>query len=193
VNHIVVRRIREHPIHFLEGVGEDLSGLLILGKLHVLETGIMGFGKNPCFKGKPGGKGSDGEEGFVLGDDAMFLLELLANDITEDTSVFIVKIGFGSFNLFGHPFRDNGEGDELRMGMFQRGPRCDAVVFEDEDISKARVAPQIDDPLTVGQQDILCTLERQGGQGLFMPRRFDHDFMGTHPIHLIIDPFAFPV
>jgi hypothetical protein len=94
-----------------------------LGKLHVLETGIVGFGKNPCFKGKPGGKGSDGDEGFVLGDDAMFPLELLANDITEDTSVFIMKIGFGPFDLFAHSFRDNGEGDELRVGMFQRGPR----------------------------------------------------------------------
>jgi len=26
-----------------------------------------------------------------------------------------------------------------------------------------------------------------------MPRRFDHDFMGTHTIHLVIDSFAFPV
>jgi hypothetical protein len=155
VNHIVVRRIREHPIHFLEGIGEDLSGLLILGKFHVLETGIMGFGKNPCFKRKSGGKGSDGDEGFVLGDDAMFLLELLSNDIAEDTSVFILKIGFGPCNLFAHSFRDNREGDDLRMGMFQRGPRCDAMVFEDEDISKTLVTPQINDPLAVGQQDIL--------------------------------------
>jgi hypothetical protein len=31
MNHIVIRRVREHLIHFLEGIGEDLSGLLILG------------------------------------------------------------------------------------------------------------------------------------------------------------------
>jgi len=59
----------------------------------MLETGIMGLGKNPCFKRKSGGKGSDGEEGLVLGDEAMFLLELLSNDIAEDTPVFIMKIG----------------------------------------------------------------------------------------------------
>jgi hypothetical protein len=70
-----------------------------------------------------------------------------------------MKIGFGSHNFFAHPFWDNREGDDLRMGMFQRGPRCDTVVFEDEDMPKARVPPQIDDPLTVGQQDILGTLE----------------------------------
>jgi hypothetical protein len=155
VNNIVIRRISEHLIHFLEGIGEDLSCLFILEKFHVLETGIMGFGKNPCFKWKSGGKGSEGEEGFVLGDDAMFLLELLSNDVTEDTPVFIIKIGLGSLDLFAHSFRDNREGDDLRMGMFQRGPCCDAVVFEDEDISKAMVTPQIDDPLTVGQQNIL--------------------------------------
>jgi hypothetical protein len=193
VNHIVVRRIREHPIHSLEGIGEDLSGLLILGKFHVLETGIMGFGKNPRFKWKSGGKGGDGEEGFVFGDDAMFLLELLSNDIAKDTPVFIMKIGFGPFNLFAHSFRDNREGDDLRMGMFQRGPRCDAMVFEDEDVSEARVAPEIDDPLAVGQQDIFCARQRQGGQGHFMPGCFDHDFMGSDSIHLVINPFAFPV
>jgi hypothetical protein len=159
----------------------------------VLETGIMGFGKNPCFKRKSRGKGSDGDEKFVLGDDTMFLLELLSNDIAEDTPVFIMEIGFGPCNLFAHPFRDNGEGDDLGMGMFQRGPCCDAMVFEDEDVSEARVAPQIDDPLTVRQQDILCTLEGQVGQSLFMPRRFDHDFMGANPIHLVIDPFPFSV
>jgi len=26
-----------------------------------------------------------------------------------------------------------------------------------------------------------------------MPRRFDHDFVGTYTVHLVIDPFAFPV
>jgi hypothetical protein len=67
------------------------------------------------------------------------------------------------------------------------------VVFEDEDIPKSRVAPQIDDPFTVSQEDVLCTFEGQDGQGLFMPRRFDQYFMGPNPIHLVIDPFAFSV
>jgi hypothetical protein len=41
------------------------------------------------------------------------------------------------------------------MGMFQRGSRCDSMVFKDENISKALVTPQINDPLAVGQQNIL--------------------------------------
>src|SRR5512139_1815859 len=100
----------------------------------------MGLGKNPRFKWKSGGKGSDGKEGFILGDEAMFLLEFLSNDIAEDTPVFIMKIGFGPNHLFAHPFRDDGESDDLGMGMFQRGPRRNAVVLEDQDISEARVA-----------------------------------------------------
>jgi hypothetical protein len=152
---IVIGGIGQHLIHSLEGIGEDLSGLFILGRFRVLETGMMIFRKNPCFKWKSGGKGSDGEEGFIFSDDTVSLLEFLPNDITEDTSVFIVEIGFGSFNLFTHPFRDDGEGDDLRMGMFQRGPCCNPMVFEDEDVSKTLVTPQIDDPLAVGQQDVL--------------------------------------
>jgi hypothetical protein len=94
VNNIIIRRIREYPIHSLESIGEDLSCRFILGRLHLLETGMMGFGKNPRFKWKPGGKGSEGEKGFVFTDDTDFLLKFLPNDITEDTSIFIIKIRF---------------------------------------------------------------------------------------------------
>jgi hypothetical protein len=155
VDDIVIRRVGKHVIHPPEGVGEDLSCLFILGELHVLKTGMMSFGKNPCFKRKSRGKGGDGEEGFIFDDDTVFPLELLSDNITEDAAVFIVKIVFGPFDFFNHSFRDDGKGDDLRMGMFQRGPRCDAVVFEDEDISKTPVTPEIDDPLAVGQQDLL--------------------------------------
>ncbi len=116
----------------------------------MLKTGMMNFWKNPCLKGKSGGKGSDGDERTIFSDDPVFLLKLLPNDITIDTSVFIGEIVFGSFDLFAHRRGDDGKGDDLRMGMFQRGSRRDAIVFEDEDISKPLVPPQIDDPFTIG-------------------------------------------
>jgi hypothetical protein len=37
------------------------------------------------------------------------------------------------------------------------------MVFEDEDVSEALVSPQIDDPLAVGEQDIIDIFERQSG------------------------------
>ena len=116
---------------------------------------MMGFGKDPGFERKPGGEGGDGDERLIFGDNAVFLLKLLSNDIAEDTPVFIMEIRLGSLNLFAQPLRDDGKGDDLRMGMFQGGPCCDAVVFEDKDVSETLVAPKIDDPLAVGQQDIL--------------------------------------
>jgi hypothetical protein len=151
VNNIVIGRIGEHPIHSPEGIGEDLSCRFVLGRVHVLETGMVGFGKDPGFEWKPGSKGGDGDERFIFGDNAVFLLKLLPNNIAEDTPVFIMEICLGSLNLFAHPLRDDGKSDDLRMGMFQRGPCCNAVVFEDKDMSETLVAPEIDDPLTVGQ------------------------------------------
>ena len=60
----------------------------------------------------------DREEGLIFNDKTVSLLKLLADDITEDTTFFILKIIFCPFNLFIHPCWDDGEGDDLRMGMF---------------------------------------------------------------------------
>jgi hypothetical protein len=141
VDDIVIGRVGQHLIDSLESVGEDLSCLFILERFHVLETGMVGFRKNPGFKWKSGGKGSKGEKGFVFSDDTGSLLEFLPDDITVDTSIFIIKIGFSSFNLFTHSLRDDGKGDNLRMGMFQRGSRRDPMIFKDEDVSKTLVTP----------------------------------------------------
>ena len=121
----------------------------------MLEAGMMGFGKDPGLEWKPGGERGDREKRAVLGHKPVFLLKLLSDDIAEDTTVFIVEIGLGSFNLLAHPPRDDGKGDDLRVGMFQRGSCCDAVVLENKDVSKTLVSPEIDDPVAVGQQDIL--------------------------------------
>jgi hypothetical protein len=158
VDDVVIRRVFEHPVHSVERIREDLGGMFIQGGFHMLETGIMDFGKNPCLKWKSGGKRGDGEEGLVFADDTAFLLKLLSDDITEDTPVFILKIGFGPFDLFGHPSWNNRKGDDLRVGMLQRGPSRNPLVFEDEDISKSLVTPQIDHPRAVGPEDILYTL-----------------------------------
>jgi hypothetical protein len=154
MNDVVVRGIVKHLIHPLKGLREDLSGLFVMDRFHMLETGMMGFGENPCLEWKSGGKRCDGDEELIFDDDTTFLLQLLPNDITEDTPVLVVEIGFGPFDLFSHPLRDDGKGDDLRVRMFERGPRSHSVVFEDEDILKTLIPPQIDDPLTIGPQDI---------------------------------------
>jgi hypothetical protein len=102
---------------------------------------MMGFGKDPCFEWKSRGKGSNGEEGFILSDDTLSPLDFLPDDVTKNASIFIIKIGFASLDLFAHSFWYDREGDNLRMGMFQGGSCRDAMVFKDENISKALVTP----------------------------------------------------
>ena len=154
MNNIVIRRIREHPVDSPEGIGENLSCRLVLRKVHLLEAGMMGFRKNPGFERETGGEGCDGEERFIFSDNPVFLLKLLPNDVAKDAPILIVEICLGPFNLFAQPPRDDGEGDDLRMRMFQRRPCGHAVVFKYKDVPKTLVSPEIDDPIAVGQKDI---------------------------------------
>jgi len=51
----------------------------------MLETGKMGFRKDPYLKWKSGSKGSDGDERLIFDDGTMSLLKFLPDNITEDT------------------------------------------------------------------------------------------------------------
>jgi hypothetical protein len=121
VNDVVIRRIVKHLIHPLEGVGKDLSSLFILEGLHMLETGMMGLRKDPRLKWRSGGERGNRDERLIFIDDPASLLKLLADDIAEDTSVFITKIVFCPFDLLTHSLRDDGEGNDLGVWMFERG------------------------------------------------------------------------
>jgi hypothetical protein len=118
---VVIGRVVEHLMQPVKGFGKDLSSLSIERGFHMLETGIVGFGENPCFKWESGGEWGDREEGLIFDDETVLLLKLLPDDIAEDTPVFILKIIFRPFDLFAHPLWNDGKGDDLRVGMFQRG------------------------------------------------------------------------
>jgi hypothetical protein len=152
---------------------------------------MMAFGENPRLEWKSGSIGSDGDEELVFKNDTASLLEFLPDDITEDTSVLITKIDFGSFDLFGHPLWNDGEGDDLRMRMLERSPCRNSVVFEDEDISKTLIPPQIDDPLAIGPQDILHCPQWHRRKSPAMLGRFDHHFMSPNAVHFVVKPLAF--
>jgi hypothetical protein len=64
----------------------------------------------------------------------------------------------GSFDLFSHPFGDDRKGDDLGVRMFEGGASRCPVVLEDKDILKPSIPSQIDNPLTVGSEDILHSL-----------------------------------
>ena len=115
MNDIVIRRILEHLVHPLKGVGKDLSGLFILEGVLMLETGMVGLRKDPRLKWRSGSERSDRDERLIFVDDPASVLKLLADDIAEDTSVFITKIVFRPFDLLTHSLRDDREGNDLGM------------------------------------------------------------------------------
>ena len=48
----------EKAIHLHQRIGKDPGGLSVLGRIHVLKTGVVGLGKNPCLEGEPEAKGA---------------------------------------------------------------------------------------------------------------------------------------
>jgi len=155
---VIVGRVVEHLMQTVKGLRKDLSGLCIERGFRMLETGVVGFGEDPCLKGKPGSERSDGEKILILGDDAVSLMKLLSNNVAKDTPVFVAKVILGPFDLFAHPLWNDGKGDDLGMGMFQRSASSDPMVFKDKDITESLVTPQIDHALAVGPKNVLHAL-----------------------------------
>jgi hypothetical protein len=159
----------------------------------MLITGVMGFRKNPCLKGKSRSKRSHREEGIVFEDEAALLLNLLPDDITEDAPVFIIEIIFRPLDLLCHSPGDDGESDDLGVGMFQRSPCCHSMVLKYENISEPLIILEIGNPVSVGCQDMCDPLERHGGQGFMVAGCFNDHFMGPDSVHLVVDPLAFTI
>jgi hypothetical protein len=70
-------------------------------------------------------------------------------------------VGSAAVDFFQHTGRHNGERDQLRMAMLQRGAGGGAVVFEDEDIAKAQVFFQVDDAVPIRPQHVFDLFGRQ--------------------------------
>jgi hypothetical protein len=193
VDDVVIGRVVQNPIHPVERLGKDLGSLLIEGGIHMLITGVMGFGKNPCLKGKSRSKRSHRDEGIIFEDEAALLLNLLADDITEDAPVFIIEIIFRPLDLFNHSPGDDGESDDLGVGMFQRSPCCHSMVLKYENISEPLIILEIGNPVSVGCQDMCYPLERHGGQGFMVAGCFNDHLVGPDSVHLVVDPLAFTI
>ena len=112
----------------------------------------MLLGIDPGLEGEPGRKGDHDQEVPGLLDDALGRGKLLVDDIAEDAALLVVVVGFGAVQLFLHELRDDRRGDDLRMGVVQRGTCGPALVLEDQHIAQAAVALQVQDPVAVGPE-----------------------------------------
>lgn len=70
----------------------------------------MFFRQYPHLERRTGGKGSQGDEIFILADKAYILLQFLADDITINTTVLVLEIGKGPVELGNNHARENGQG-----------------------------------------------------------------------------------
>jgi hypothetical protein len=154
---------------------------------------VMLLGKDPRLEGKSRSKSGHRDKALIFADHPDFLLKLLPHDIAKDTSVFVLKIVFGSFDLFTHSSRDDRKGNQLGVGVLKGSSRGHAVVLEDEDISKPLVSFQIEDPLAIGPQNILHGFKGKRGESLLMERCFDDNLVGPNSVHFVKHSLTLPI
>ena len=74
--------------------------------------------------------------------------------------------------------------------MLERRARRLAVVLEHQDVLEARVLLEIDHPLAVGEQHVGHRVGRQRGQRGLVIGRLDHDLVGAHAVHPVVESLA---
>jgi hypothetical protein len=77
-------------------------------------------------------------------------------------------VGPAAVEFFYHAGRDDGQGDELGVAVFQRGAGRDPVVFEDENVAEAQILPEIDHAVAIGPEDVLDFFRRQIGEAFLV-------------------------
>ena len=68
--------------------------------------------------------------------------ESFPEEVAVDTGPFIIEMAGGFLEPVTNIQRDDRRSDQLGMGMFERGSRGPAMIFEDDDHFEARVLPQ---------------------------------------------------
>src|SRR3989442_11666014 len=139
VEHEVVRRIVQRAVHAAQEVSEHAGQRAQLIQARVLEGRAMPGGQDPSLEGKARGEGGDRHEAVPVDDEPSATAPLLAHDVTPHAALLDVPELGGAGQLLGDHDRDDGERDELRMRMLQRGAGGLAVILEDEDGLEAAI------------------------------------------------------
>ena len=137
-----------------------------------MEVGSMAAGEDPAFEREAGGVGRDDEEVVGLEDDAVLGDDLLLEDVAEDAAFAELEVAAGAVDLFLNAFGNDGQGDELGVGVLERGAGGLAVVLEDEDVAEAGVFGQVEDAIAEGEEDVGDLVVGHGGEGGEVVRDF---------------------
>src|SRR3990167_1459773 len=90
-NKIICRLIQD-LVNPLQGGLQYLGQVLDLLRVHQAKGVLVLFRSNPDLKGKFGNIGAKGHKMLVLKDYPFLFLDLLADDVTEDTALPVFKI-----------------------------------------------------------------------------------------------------
>ena len=124
---------------------------------------------------------------------AVAIALLLFDDITVDAPLLVPIMLPAALQLGQRHRRNDGQCDQLGVGVVQRGAGRSAVVFEHRNVAKPHIALEVCDPITNGAQDSFESYRGQVGQGFLVVGRLDDDFMGPDPVHAVEESDPFPV
>src|SRR6266571_2726797 len=184
----VERRRAQSPVQPAQRVRKEPRKRFELELLALLEVGGVPLGQHPHLEREPRGEGRDGEELGVLAHDPAPVADLLMDDVAVNAAFLILIVFTAAGDLVHHGGRDDGQRDQLRVRVLQRGPGGRAVVLEDQDVAEPGVFPQVQDAVAVRPEDVLKLLLRQARQRRLVIGRFDDHLVGAHPVHAIVEP-----
>src|SRR5262245_25608443 len=115
----------------------------------------MSLGKNPCFKWKARRVGSDDGKVLIFVDDADTRVQFLADDIVIDTSFLKGEMGLVFVDLFPYELRNDRQGYELGVSVFQRSAGGLFMILENQDIAEPFVFLQVQHVILEGPKDVL--------------------------------------
>src|SRR5579872_7394349 len=101
--------------------------------------GVMALRQYPGFKWEPRRIGLDHHEAVSFGHQAYARLRFLAHNVAVGAALLKVVVLLGTVQLFFHSLRNDGQSDQLRMGMLERGTRGFSMILEKQNVAQPPV------------------------------------------------------
>ena len=124
-----------------------------------------------------------------LEDDAGFGDDLMLDDVAVDTAVAELEVAAGAVDFLLNALWNDGQGDELGVGVLEGSTRALAMVLEDEHVAEAGVAGEVVDTIAHGEEQIGDANVRHAGEGVGVLGTFDDDLVGSDAVHVVVEAF----